>query len=149
MAIVRDQKAFSFMPQCNYDVFLSFGGEDTRKTFTDHLYEALSGGAGFHTFRDDKGIERRENVDLELEKAIKAARSSIIVFSKDYASSRCCLDELVMIIEHKRTSEHVILPVFYDMVPSQVRHQTGSFGEAFGKHKGLLMMETDEMKREY
>ncbi|CAL5380103.1 unnamed protein product [Camellia sinensis] len=49
----------------------------------------------------------------ELEKAIKGSRSSIIVFSKDYASSQRCLDELVMILECKRNFKHVILPVFY------------------------------------
>ncbi|XP_057498759.1 disease resistance protein RPV1-like isoform X2 [Actinidia eriantha] len=40
-----------------------------------------------------------------------------------------------MILEHKRASGHVILPVFYDVDPSQVRHQTGSFAEAFGRHE--------------
>ncbi|GFY94660.1 disease resistance protein [Actinidia rufa] len=148
MAIVRAQDALSFTPQCNYHVFLSFRGEDTRKTFTDHLYAALSG-AGLRTFIDDEGIERGESVNLELEKAIKAAKISIIVFSKNYASSRWCLDELVMILEHKRTSGHVILPVFYDVVPSQVRHQTGSFAEAFGRHEELFRIEIDERKREY
>ena len=149
MAIVRAQEAPSFTPRYTYDVFLSFRGEDTRKTFTDHLYAALSGGAGLRTFIDDEGIERCENVKLELEKAIKAARSSIIVFSKDYASSRWCLDVLVMILEHKKTSCHVILPVFYDVIPSQVRHQTGCFAKAFGRYEELFMTETDERKREY
>ncbi|KAI9215660.1 hypothetical protein POPTR_T002968v4 [Populus trichocarpa] len=36
-------------PEGAYDVFLSFRGEDTRKTFTDHLYTALVQ-AGIHTF---------------------------------------------------------------------------------------------------
>ncbi|GFY94661.1 disease resistance protein (TIR-NBS-LRR class) family [Actinidia rufa] len=148
MAIARDQEALSFTPRYNSHVFLSFRGEDTRKTFTDHLYAALSS-AGLRTFIDDEGIERCENVNSELEKAMKTARSSIIVFSKDYASSRWCLDELVMILEHKRTSGHVILPVFYDVVPSQVRHQTGSFAEAFGRHEELFRIEINERKREY
>jgi len=39
-------------PQGAYDVFLSFRGEDTRKTFTDHLYTALVQ-VGIQTFRDD------------------------------------------------------------------------------------------------
>ncbi|PSS30011.1 TMV resistance protein like [Actinidia chinensis var. chinensis] len=148
MATVRAQDALTFTPRGSYHVFLSFRGKDTRKTFIDHLYATLSG-AGLCTFRDDEGIERCENVNSELEKAIKAARSSIIVFSKTYASSRWCLNELVMILEHKRASGHVILPVFYDVVPSQVRHQTGSFAEAFGRHKELFMTETDERKKEY
>ncbi|KAI8556144.1 hypothetical protein RHMOL_Rhmol05G0229100 [Rhododendron molle] len=134
-----------------YHVFLSFRGEDTRKTFTDHLYTALSG-AGFRTFRDDDGIERGKNVKSELDKAIKEARSSIVVLSNDYSSSGWCLDELVMILERKRTSSgagHVVLPVFYDVDPSQVRKQTGSFGEAFGRHEERLNAETNESKKEY
>ncbi|KAG5549705.1 hypothetical protein RHGRI_014865 [Rhododendron griersonianum] len=134
-----------------YHVFLSFRGEDTGKTFTDHLYTALSG-AGFRTFRDDDGIERGKNVKSELDKAIKEARGSIVVLSKDYSSSGWCLDELVMVLERKRTSSgagHVVLPVFYDVDPSQVRKQTGSFGEAFCRHEERLNAETNERKKEY
>ena len=94
-----------------YDVFLSFRGEDTRKTFTDHLYTALNN-AGFLTFRDDDELERGEDIKPGLQKAIQLSRASVVVFSKDYASSRWCLDELVQILEHKRTtSDHVVLPV--------------------------------------
>ncbi|XP_061999072.1 disease resistance protein Roq1-like [Rosa rugosa] len=105
-----------------YDVFLSFRGEDTRKNFTDHLYTALVN-ARFRTFRDDPELERGENIKEKLENAIRQSRSSVIVFSKDYTSSRWCLDELVMILELKRTSDHVVLPVFYDVDPSHVRKQ--------------------------
>ncbi|CAL5340902.1 unnamed protein product [Camellia sinensis] len=135
-------------PRCTYHVFLSFRGEDTRKAFTDHLYTALLG-SGFRTFRDNDGIGRGENVKSELDNAIRESSSSIIVFSKDYASSRWCLDELVMILEHKRTSGHVILPVFYDVDPSQVRKQMGNFAEAFGRHEERFMRETNERKKEY
>ncbi|CAL5340860.1 unnamed protein product [Camellia sinensis] len=138
----------SMPPQCTYHVFLSFRGEDTRKAFTDHLYTALLG-SGFRTFRDNDGIGRGENVKSELDNAIRESSSSIIVFSKDYASSRWCLDELVMILEHKRTSGHVILPVFYDVDPSQVRKQMGNFAEAFGRHEERFMRETNERKKEY
>ncbi|XP_070680737.1 disease resistance protein RPV1-like isoform X1 [Malus domestica] len=118
-----------------YDVFLSFRGEDTRKTFTDHLYTAFNN-AGFLTFRDDDELERGEDIKPGLQKAIQLSRASVVVFSKDYASSRWCLDELVLILERKRTtSEHVVLPVFYDVDPSHVRKQTGSIGKAFARHQ--------------
>ncbi|XP_050160141.1 disease resistance protein RUN1-like isoform X23 [Malus sylvestris] len=116
-----------------YDVFLSFRGEDTRKTFTDHLYTALNN-AGFLTFRDDDELERGEDIKPGLQKAIQQSRTSVVVFSKDYASSSWCLDELVLILERKRTtSDHVVLPVFYDVDPSHVRKQTGSVGKAFAR----------------
>ncbi|KAK2993880.1 hypothetical protein RJ640_003992, partial [Escallonia rubra] len=118
-----------------YHVFLSFRGEDIRKTFLDHLYTALVG-AGFHTFRDDDKLERAGNIKTELEKAIQQSRSSIVVFSENYASSKWCLDELVMIVERRRrTSEFVLLPVFYHVDPSHVRNQTGSLAAAFAGHE--------------
>ncbi|CAL5378196.1 unnamed protein product [Camellia sinensis] len=131
-------EASSSKSRCSYHVYLSFA-EDTCKNFTDHLYTALIG-AGFRTFRnDDDAMERGE-----LEKAIKESRTSIIVFSKDYASSQRCLDELVMILECKRNFKHVILPVFYGMDPSQVRKQTGSVAEAFAGHEAQFEVAIDE-----
>ncbi|KAM5572696.1 hypothetical protein ABKV19_012643 [Rosa sericea] len=118
----------------SHDVFLSFRGEDTRKTFTDHLYTAFMN-AGFRPFRDDNDLQRGKNIKPELEKAIEQSRSSVIVFSKDYASSAWCLDELLMIMEQKRTAGHMVLPVFYHVDPSQVRKQTGSVAKAFDRHE--------------
>ncbi|XP_050387039.1 disease resistance protein RPV1-like isoform X2 [Argentina anserina] len=135
--VKADQEASSskaYQSRRSYHVFLSFRGEETRNTFTDHLYSALVN-AGFHTFRDEDELERGEGIRPELEKAIQQSRSSVIVFSKDYASSTWCLDELVMILEHKRTSDHVVLPVFYDVDPSDVRKQSGSVAMAFARHE--------------
>ncbi|XP_062015225.1 G-type lectin S-receptor-like serine/threonine-protein kinase RLK1 [Rosa rugosa] len=112
-----------------YDVFLSFRGEDTRKNFTDHLYTALVN-AHFRTFRDDPELERGENIKENLENAIRQSWSSVIVFSKDYTSSRWCLDELVLILGRMRTSKHVVLPVFYDVNP----HQLGKQAETLSEH---------------
>ncbi|KAI5587031.1 hypothetical protein BDE02_05G004100 [Populus trichocarpa] len=123
----------SLMPT-TYDVFLSFRGEDTRRNFTDHLYKALSR-EGIPTFRDDDGIRRGENIELEIKKAIQETKLSIIVFSKEYASSRWCLDELEMIMERRRTVGHIVFPVFYDVDPSEVGTQTGRYGEEFAKHE--------------
>ncbi|CAL5340843.1 unnamed protein product [Camellia sinensis] len=134
MAIVGAQDASSSDSPCSYHVFLSFRGEDTRKTFTDHLYTALNH-SGFRTFRDDDEIERGENMKFELQKAIQESRMSIVVFSKNYASSSWCLDELVMILKRRRTTGHVVLPVFYHVDPSHVRKQMESFEEAFTRHE--------------
>ncbi|KAK2993776.1 hypothetical protein RJ640_018066, partial [Escallonia rubra] len=124
-----------------YHVFLSFRG-DTRKAFTDHLYTALDQ-AGYHTFRDNNEIERGESINSELEKAIQQSRISIIVFSKDYASSKACLYELVTILQCRRTSGHVVLPIFYDVDPTVVRNQTDSFSEAFAGYEEKLKAETN------
>ncbi|CAL5378152.1 unnamed protein product [Camellia sinensis] len=145
--VAEVQKASSSMLRFSYHVFLSFRGEDTRRTFTDHLYTALVH-AGIHTFRDDDELERGEDIESNLKKAIQQSRISIIVLSKDYASSKWCLNELVKILERKRTVNHIILPIFYHVDPSHVKNQTGSFAEAFEKHNKRFEAETDYRKQE-
>jgi len=123
------------IPEGAYDVFLSFRGEDTRKTFTDHLYVALYQ-AGIHTFRDDDELPRGEEISEHLLEAIRESKISIVVFSKGYASSRWCLNELIEILKCKRKKTgQIVLPIFYDIDPSDVRKQTGSFADAFVKHE--------------
>ncbi|XP_034675172.1 disease resistance protein RPV1-like isoform X2 [Vitis riparia] len=117
----------------SFDVFLSFRGEDTRNNFTGHLFENLHR-MGINTFRDDQ-LERGEEIKSELLKTIEESRISIVVFSKDYARSKWCLDELAKIMECREEMEQIVLPVFYRVDPSDVRKQTGSFGEAFSIHE--------------
>ncbi|XP_034709687.1 disease resistance protein RPV1-like [Vitis riparia] len=116
-----------------FEVFLSFRGEDTRNNFTDHLFVNLDR-MGINTFRDDQ-LERGEEIKSELLKTIEESRISIVVFSKTYAHSKWCLDELAKIMECREEMEQIVLPVFYHVDPSDVRKQTGSFGEAFFIHE--------------
>ncbi|KAJ9552222.1 hypothetical protein OSB04_016267 [Centaurea solstitialis] len=118
-----------------YDVFMSFRGEDTRKTFVDHLYDALKR-QGIDTYKDDKNLERGKRISNELIEAVEESRFHVIVFSKNYASSSWCLDELVKIMECQKTpTEHIVYPIFYDVEPTQVRKQSGEFGKAFSKNE--------------
>jgi hypothetical protein len=133
-------------PRWNYDVFLSFRGEDTRKTFTDHLYTALVH-AGIHTFRDDDELPRGNHISTELLKAIQESRVSIVVFSQGYASSSWCLDELVEILHCKNTIGQILLPIFYDVNPSDVRKQTGTFAEAFARHEDRFQSEMERVHK--
>ncbi|KAJ9558743.1 hypothetical protein OSB04_013357 [Centaurea solstitialis] len=126
----------------SYDVFLSFRGIDTRLNFTDHLHQALVG-ANIATFLDDEEIETGASLKPELETAIKASRASIIVLSKNYASSTWCLDELVLILDQMRTSDHMVIPIFYHVDPTDVRKQQSSFGVAMEKHKQRMEAETN------
>ncbi|KAM5552745.1 hypothetical protein ABKV19_025116, partial [Rosa sericea] len=84
------------------------------------------------TFRDDK-LSRGEDISQELLKAIEESRVSIVVFSQNYASSRWCLDELVKILDCRKSKGQKFRAVFYKVAPSDVRHQTGAFGDAFAK----------------
>ncbi|KAL4561639.1 hypothetical protein LXL04_033809 [Taraxacum kok-saghyz] len=130
----------------SYDVYLSFRDLDTRHSFIYDLYEALID-ANITTFLDDEEIETEEDLKPELESAIKASRAFIIVLSKNYASSTRCLDELVLILEQRMVSNHIIIPIFYHVEPTHVRNQQGSFGDAMAKHKQTMEVEIDANER--
>ncbi|KAL9431988.1 hypothetical protein AB3S75_027071 [Citrus x aurantiifolia] len=118
---------------CNYDVFLSFRGVDTRLSFTCHLYDSLFERKKIRTFIDDEELRRGDAISPVLLNAIQGSKISVIIFSKDYASSKWCLNELVKILECKNTNGQIVIPVFYNVSPSDVRHQTGIFGDGFDK----------------
>ncbi|CAL5353875.1 unnamed protein product [Camellia sinensis] len=130
----NDASSFSSTVLHKYDVCLSFSGIDTRMNFSSHLLAALEQ-HGFYTFRDDTKLNRGEDIGSELLKAIEESSISIVVFSKNYAMSKWCLDELVWIVECKKTFNQIVLPIFYDVDPSDVRTQKGSLVEAFAKHE--------------
>ncbi|CAH1440561.1 unnamed protein product [Lactuca virosa] len=129
-----------------YDVFLSFRGLDTRNTFTAYLHKALVD-ANITTFLDDEEIETGEDLKPELESAIKSSRASVIVLSRNYATSTWCLDELVLILEQRKTSNHIVIPIFYHVEPTHVRKQQSSFGDAMAKHRRTMESETNANKR--
>ena len=130
---MADAASFSFSSSSEkYDVFLSFRGEDTRGKFVSHLYTALRH-KQIKAYKDDKTLEKGDEVWPALVRAIEDSYLCIVVFSKDYASSTWCLRELSQILECKQEGE--IIPVFYEIEPSQVRKQSGSYKEAFEKHE--------------
>ncbi|KAF5475040.1 hypothetical protein F2P56_006887 [Juglans regia] len=130
----------SSSPKWNHDVFLSFRGEDTRNTFTGHLYNALVI-KGIKTFRDDVDLQKGDEISPVLLEAIEQSKISIIVFSKNYATSTWCLDELVKILECRKSIGQMVGPIFYDVDPSDVRKQ---FGEVMDMHEKKFK---DDMQR--
>ena len=118
--------------QWKYDVFLNFRGQDTRNNFTDHLYVALQR-KDILTFRDEK-LEKGKSIS-ELFKTIEKSQIPIIVLSKNYASSTWCLDELSKIVKCREEMGLIVLPIFYDVDPTDVRKQTGTFKQAFTDHQ--------------
>ena len=128
----------------DYDVFLSFRGEDTRNGFTGHLYRALFVN-GFKTFIDDE-LRRGEQISAELLKAIRLSRISIIIFSQNYAFSTWCLEEVVEILNCRLNGQSVI-PVFYKVDPSEVRKQEGSFKVALAKQENKFKNNIEKVQR--
>ncbi|KAK9069862.1 hypothetical protein SSX86_010258 [Deinandra increscens subsp. villosa] len=120
--------------ECKYDVFLSFRGEDTRKTFVDHFYSALVD-RQIHTYKDNITLLKGESIGPSLFKAVEESRIAVIIFSKNYADSSWCLEELAYIMKDRDERGLVVMPVFYDVNPSEVRKQTGDFGKAFSKQE--------------
>ncbi|KAL5843535.1 hypothetical protein ACOSQ4_009493 [Xanthoceras sorbifolium] len=112
-----------------HEVFLSFRGEDTRDGFTSHLHDALCR-KRIETFIDYR-LVRGDEISPALLTAIEESKISVVIFSKDYVSSKWCLRELVKILECKKTNGQIVIPVFYHVDPSHVRKQTGSFEDGF------------------
>ncbi|CAN0899986.1 Disease resistance protein L6 [Linum grandiflorum] len=123
------------LPIGEYEVFLNFRGPDTRDNITNILYRFLAR-SKIRTFRDDDELRKGEGIWPNLVKAIGQSKISVLIFSPRYAESKWCLKELAEIIEHrKREKGHVVLPIFYEVNPTDVRHQTGPFQRAFQQHK--------------
>jgi len=118
----------------HYDVFVTFRGEDTRNNFTDYLFDSLEA-KGIYAFRDGTNLQKGESIGPELLRAIEGSQVFIAVFSRNYAFSTWCLQELEKICECVHVSEKHVLPVFYDVDPSEVRKQSGLYCEAFAKHE--------------
>ncbi|QHN94851.1 Putative disease resistance protein [Arachis hypogaea] len=130
----EDMAAHASSETIKYDVFLSFRGTDTRRGFLSHLLKAL----------EDKHIDTyvdymlREGTEIShsLLTAIEQSQIALIIFSHDYASSKWCLEELVKIMECRRKNGQIIaIPVFYNVDPSWVRHQRGSYHDALANHE--------------
>ncbi|XP_044470072.1 disease resistance protein RPP2B-like [Mangifera indica] len=143
--LMASSSSSSNTPKLEYEVFLSFHGEDTRQNFTSHLYEAFCK-KKIKTFIDDK-LNRGEEISPSLLKAIEHSKISVIIFSKRYASSRWCLKELEEIVKCKNTYDQIVIPVFYDVDPSHVRNQTGVFGEAFAELEKRFMDDSEMLQR--
>ncbi|XP_040361897.1 TMV resistance protein N-like [Rosa chinensis] len=134
-------------PRWTFDVFLSFRAEDTRRGFISHLYRELELWQVFKTFKDDRPLEIGASISPKLVSAIEQSHLAIVVLSPNYASSTWCLDELAKIIESMETGDERILPVFFDVDPSDVRHQRSSFAEAFAKHEVKFSNDIEKVKR--
>ncbi|GAB4839875.1 hypothetical protein Ancab_020584 [Ancistrocladus abbreviatus] len=82
-------------------------------------------------------MERGDEVAPSLYQAIEDSAAAVVVISQNYADSRWCMEELCKLIEDRR----FILPVFYQVDPSNVRRQTGEVGKALDR---LMQKARDE-----
>ncbi|XP_028778395.1 disease resistance protein RPS6 [Neltuma alba] len=115
-----------------YDVFLSFRGEDTRRSFTSHLHDALCRG-DIKTYIDYE-LPKGDDISQSLIEAIQDSSISVVVFSQNYATSKWCLNELLEILRCKQHQAQIVVPIFYKIDPSHVRKQNGAYEKAFTEH---------------
>ncbi|KAJ4980860.1 hypothetical protein NE237_031697 [Protea cynaroides] len=130
-----------------YDVFLSFRGEDTRKNITGFLYRALRR-EKINVYMDEEDLCAGEQIRKALLEAIRRSKISIPVSSKGYANSKWCLMELVEMVRCNRCNGQIIMPIFFDVEPRDVRHQSGSFEVSFQKHEERYDADTVKSWRE-
>ncbi|RHN52979.1 putative TIR domain, P-loop containing nucleoside triphosphate hydrolase [Medicago truncatula] len=128
----------------HYDVFVIFRGEDTRNNFTDFLFDALQT-KGIIVFLDDTNLPKGESIGPELIRAIEGSQVFVAFFSRNYASSTWCLQELEKICECIKGSGKHVLPVFYDVDPSEVRKQSEIYSEAFVKHEQRFQQDSKKV----
>ncbi|XP_058730475.1 disease resistance protein RUN1-like [Vicia villosa] len=140
------QSGSSTRMRWKYDVFLSFRGEDTRNNFTDHVFGALNK-KNIITFRDDTKLKKGEHISSELQQAIVGSRILIVIFSTNYASSTWCLEELAKIADCINVPGQSVLPIFYDVSPSEVRKQSGYYEKAFQEHEQRFKANLEEVQR--
>ncbi|XP_004296153.1 PREDICTED: probable disease resistance protein At4g27220 [Fragaria vesca subsp. vesca] len=127
-----------------YDVFLSFRGPDTRKGIANEICNRLRR-SGIKTFMDEHGLQVGDVISPTLIQAIKESRFAIVILSKNYASSAWCLEELREICQSMEDNR--ILPLFFEVEPTDVRYQKRSFEEAFSKHDTSGRHESEKVEQ--
>ncbi|XLS82922.1 hypothetical protein HN51_048753 [Arachis hypogaea] len=133
------------VPQIKYDVFISFRGEDIRDNFLSHLRKELRHNQ-IDFFVDDEKVHPGDEISSTLLEAIEGSYISLVIFSKHYASSKWCMEELVRITECMEEYERIVIPVFYNVDPSHVRHQKGTFAEAFDVHEEKYKISREKLQ---
>ncbi|XP_027907784.1 TMV resistance protein N-like isoform X2 [Vigna unguiculata] len=113
--------------QRKYDVLIHFDGEDIRRKFVSHLDFTLSA-VGLTTFLHQENAVKGMKIQ---EPILDFCRVAIVVFTKTYSESAWCLHQLQQIIQWHETYSRHVLPVYYEIQPSDVRLQKGHFGKAF------------------
>jgi flavodoxin len=116
-----------------FDVFLNHRGPDVKRSFAAHLHQALQE-AECRPFLDKPDLEKGQHGQKKIYEALGCASVHVAIFSKHYADSDYCLDELCAMVESKK----LIIPVFYDVSPSVLRCEThdGPYTKAFLKTHG-------------
>ncbi|CDY49140.1 BnaC09g52030D [Brassica napus] len=109
-------------------VFISFRGDDVRKHFISFLDPALRR-ANINVFIDENEFLGADLANLFTR--IEESEIALVIFSKNYADSDWCLDELAKMKERKDQGRLRVIPIFYNLSPSVVKELRQDFGDKF------------------
>ncbi|XP_028760634.1 TMV resistance protein N-like isoform X2 [Neltuma alba] len=101
---------------------------DPRSCFRGDLYPFLSGGV-IRLFVPDI-LNSDEETQLFPSRRIKETMMAITVFSKIYATSTICVDEIVQIMKYFEKESRRLSSMFYYVDPSELPPQTARHGRA-------------------
>jgi hypothetical protein len=123
-----DLETMAAVPE-RFDVFLNHRGPDVKRSFAAHLYQALQ--ERCRPFLDMESLEKGQHGQKKIYEALGCASVHVAIFSKHYADSDYCLDELCAMLESKK----LIIPVFYDVSPNDLhcKLHNGPYTKAFRK----------------
>ncbi|KFK31582.1 hypothetical protein AALP_AA6G131100 [Arabis alpina] len=113
-------------------VFLSFRGAEVRQSFVSHLVKVLEENE-VNVYVEAEELNRGDPLKSTF-KVIEESRIALVIFSKRYTESLWCLDELVKIKERVEQGKLVVIPIFYELNPSQVEGLDGDFGINLWNH---------------
>ncbi|XP_014516829.1 TMV resistance protein N-like [Vigna radiata var. radiata] len=122
-----DNGSSSYKLPRKYDVLINFTGEDINRKFVSHLNSAIST-VGLTTFLHHHNAIESTHIQQPI---LSHCRVAIVVFNQTYSQSAWCLNQLLQIIDWHETYGRHVLPVYYEIQPSDVRLQKGDFGKAF------------------
>ncbi|KAL0698487.1 hypothetical protein Bca4012_054609 [Brassica carinata] len=111
------------------ELVFDFHGADVRTKFLSHVLKELRS-KGIDSFIDND-IERSKLIGPELLEAIRGSRIAIVLLSQNYTSSTWCLNELVEIMKCREEFGQTVMPLFYEVDPTDIKKQTGDFGKVF------------------
>lgn len=109
-------------------VYISCHGGDLCITFVKHLVNNLTN-AGVKVFIDND--ERMWIKMNQLYNRIEDSRIAVVIFSKRYLASGLCLNELAKMDELAKEGKLLVIPVFYQVISSDMKNLKGECGRCF------------------
>ncbi|GLJ33496.1 hypothetical protein SUGI_0673810 [Cryptomeria japonica] len=124
-----------------FEVFINHRGTDTKHTLASSIYDILQG-MGVQVFLDKEVFELGDNIPFEIEEAMRTSLLHIAILSPNYAQSPWCLAELSFMLKTGST----VIPVFYNVDPSDARYLKRSFAVAFDEHESKKRYTPEKLK---